>query len=88
MEAELRAANERILALEAEINVCMSEAERVRQQARNLYNVQHQLRNEIFNLQRRVDNYALTNTQLARQVYPPSPFTSYPAHEVLTIDFG
>lgn len=88
MEAELRAAHDRIISLEAEVHACMTEVERVRQQARSLYNVQYQLRNEIFNLQRRVDNYALTNTQLARQVYPPSPLTSYPAHEVVTIDFG
>lgn len=89
MEAELRAANDRVVALEAEVHACLTEAERVRQQARSLYNLQHRLREEIFNMQRRLDNYALTNAQLARQVYPPSPLTTtFPPHEVVTIDFG
>jgi regulator of replication initiation timing len=88
MEAELIAARERIIALEHQIQTCMNEAERVRQDARNLHRAQHQLQNELFMMQRRLDNYALSNTQLARQVYPPPPHTVYPAHEVLTVDFA
>lgn len=88
MEAELSAARDRIFQLEQQILTCMAEAEKVRNDARALYKVQHQLRDEMFLMQRRLDNYALSNTQLARQVYPPPPNTPYPAHEVLTLDFA
>lgn len=88
MESELFAAKQRIAELEQQILACMGEAERVKGEARRLYTVQHQLHQEMFLMQRRLDNYALTNTQLARQVYSPSSTTQYPAHEVLTVDFA
>lgn len=88
MEAELAAARDRIAQLEQQVIACMTEAERVKVEARRLYQTQHQLHQEMFHMQRRLDNYALSNTQLARQVYPPASHTAYPAHEVLTVDFA
>jgi regulator of replication initiation timing len=87
MEPELTAALQRIAELENNITLCVADAQRVRQHAQQLVRVQYQLREELFQMQRRLDNYALCNTQLARQVYPPTPQTVYPEHEVLTIDF-
>ena len=88
MEAELNAARERIAQLEARIHAIVTEAEKVRHDARSLYRIHRQLQDELFQMQRRIDNYALSNTQLARQVYPPEAHTMYPAHEVLQIDFA
>lgn len=86
MNEELNGALRRVFMLEQQVIACLADSERVRNEARALHRAQAQLHNELFAMQRRLDNYALVNAQLSRQVYPPPPHTSFQDNEVLIID--
>lgn len=87
MDPELSAALQRVYALEQQVSACLLDSERVRTEARAIHRAQTQLHQELFAMQRRLDNYALANAQLTRQVYPPPLHTTtYHENEVLVID--
>jgi len=70
MNADLEAAQRRVQLLEAQVLHLLSEAERVRNEARNLSRAQQQLQQELFLMHRRVDNSFY---------HAPTPTASIPA---------